>query len=225
MTKLTKTMNTTDNTLWSQTAWHTALPVYDAILDLPFLKELAAGTLPRDKFEFYIGQDSLYLNDYTRMLSHIAARMDKTELTERFLRFALDGIAVERELHASFISSAPKEKSPTCLFYTSLLKSTAMEETAVECAAVLPCFWIYREVGKEIIRRAKMEGNPYAHWISTYADETFDQSTDAAIAICDMLAAESSQKTRDRMTEIFLNASRLELRFWDSAYHLEKWEL
>lgn len=218
-------MNTNDNTLWSQTAWQTALPVYNAILDLPFLKELASGSLPRDKFEFYIGQDSLYLNDYTRVLSHIASRLDKTELTERFLRFALDGIAVERALHASFISSAPKEKSPTCLFYTSLLKSTAMEDVAVESAAVLPCFWIYREVGKEIIKRARMEGNPYANWISTYSDETFDKSTDDAIAICDMLASESSQKTRNRMTEIFLNASRLELRFWDSAYHLEKWEI
>lgn len=208
---------------WSREAWATSRPVYDAILNLPFLKELSEGTLSEKKFDFYIGQDSLYLNDYSKVLAHIASRMTDPDLTETFLKFAADGIAVERGLHASFISQAPAKKSPTCLFYTSLLKSTAIEEVAVECAAILPCFWIYREVGKEIIKRAKMEGNPYARWISTYSDETFDRSTDTAIAICDRLAAESSPEVRRRMTEIFLNASRLEYLFWDSAYRLETW--
>lgn len=127
---------------WSDEAWQAAAPVYEAILKLPFLEELAAGTLPREKFEFYIGQDSLYLNDYTRVLAHIASRMTDPELTGTFIAFAANGIAVERELHASYISSAPAEKSPTCLFYTSLLKAACSDEAAVECAAVLPCFWI-----------------------------------------------------------------------------------
>lgn len=210
--------------IWSFEAWDATKPTYDAILRLPFLNELARGTLPREKFDFYIGQDSLYLNEYSRVLAHIAARMPESSLTEIFLKFAAEGIAVERGLHSSFISKSPAEKSPTCLFYTSLLKSASMEDLAVECAAVLPCFWIYREVGKEIIKRAKMESNPYALWISTYADETFEQSTEKAIEICDMLAENASEEVRAKMTEIFVNASRLELRFWASAYQLETWQ-
>lgn len=210
---------------WSDEAWQAAAPVYEAILKLPFLEELAAGTLPREKFEFYIGQDSLYLNDYTRVLAHIASRMTDPELTETFIAFAANGIAVERELHASYISSAPAEKSPTCLFYTSLLKAACSDEAAVECAAVLPCFWIYLEVGKAIIRKATLDGNPYAQWISTYADETFEESTEKAIEICNRMAEQASEETRRRMTETFLNASRLEYRFWASAYEMEKWEI
>lgn len=211
--------------LWSQEAWRLSAPVFEAILNLPFLNELAKGSLPREKFNFYIGQDALYLNDYSKVLAHIASRMPDTELSETFLGFAANGIAVERGLHASFISETPKQKSPTCLFYTSLLKSSVMEDLAVECAAVLPCFWIYREVGKEIVKRAKLEGNPYAIWISTYADETFEKSTDLAIDICNRMAEQSSPEVQRRMTEFFLNASRLELRFWDSAYKLENWEI
>lgn len=210
---------------WSREAWQSAQPIYEAILELPFLNELAAGTLPKDKFEFYIGQDSLYLNDYSKVLAHLASRMTEPNLTETFLKFAADGIAVERSLHASFISEIPSRKSPTCLFYTSLLKSYMAEEAAAECAAVLPCFWIYREVGKAVMRRARMDGNPYAKWISTYADGTFEESTDTAIAICDHIAESAPSETRDRMTEAFINASRLELRFWDSAYHLENWDI
>lgn len=211
--------------LWSQEAWRLSAPVFEAILNLPFLNELAEGSLPREKFNFYIGQDALYLNDYSKVLAHIASRMPDTELSETFLGFAANGIAVERGLHASFISEVPKQKSPTCLFYTSLLKSSVMEDLAVECAAVLPCFWIYREVGKEIVKRAKLKGNPYAIWISTYADETFEKSTDLAIDICNRMAEQSSPEVQRRMTEFFLNASRLELRFWDSAYKLENWEI
>lgn len=210
--------------IWSLEAWDATRPVYEAILRLPFLNELAQGILPREKFNFYIGQDSLYLNEYSRVLAHIAARMPESSLTETFLKFAADGIAVERGLHASFISAPPTEKSPTCLFYTSLLKSSSMEDLAVECAAVLPCFWIYREVGKEIIKRAKMEGNPYSLWISTYADETFEKSTDTAIEICNKMAYTASDDVRAKMTEVFLNASRLEYRFWASAYQLETWQ-
>lgn len=210
---------------WSETSWQTSQKVYEAILGLPFLNELAEGTLPRNKFNFYIGQDALYLNDYSRRLAHIASRLQDTQLTETFLKFAADGVAVEKSLHASFILEAPKKKSPTCLFYTSFLASTASDDVAVECAAILPCFWIYREVGREIIKRAKMEGNPYSEWIATYADEEFSKSTNLCISICDKLAADVSEEVQDRMTEAFLNASRLEWRFWNSAYNLESWEI
>lgn len=209
---------------WSQDAWMATQSIYHTILKLPFLEELSEGTLPKDKFDFYIGQDSLYLNEYSKVLAHIASRMPNPEHTETFLKFAADGIAVERGLHASFISEKPSEKSPICLFYTSLLKSSVLEEVAVECAAILPCFWIYREVGNNITKRAKMEGNPYARWIATYSDETFDKSTDTAIAICDQLAENASPEIRRRMTEIFINASRLECLFWDSAYNLDTWQ-
>lgn len=209
---------------WSATAWKTASHVYEAILRLPFLKELADGTLPKEKFDFYIGQDSLYLDDYSGVLAHIASRVNDTQLTEVFLKFAADGVAVEKSLHASFIGNPPSEKSPTCLFYTSLLRATASDNVAVECAAILPCFWIYREVGREVIKAARMEGNPYAEWISTYADEAFSRSTDLCISICDRLAEEVTDDVRRRMTTAFLNAARLEWRFWNSAYNLETWE-
>lgn len=208
---------------WSKNAWAAAEAVYRRIIRLPFLMELADGTLPREKFDFYIGQDSLYLDDYSRVLAHIASRLRHADLSETFLKFAADGIAVEKCLHASFITSQPEGKSPTCLFYTSLLKAQAFDDVAVECAAILPCFWIYREVGREILRIARMDGNPYASWIATYANEAFDASTNRAIEICDMLAEQATDDVRRRMTDVFLNASRLELRFWQSAYESETW--
>lgn len=211
------------STPWSKQAWKAAEPAYQLILKLPFLTELADGSLPRQKFDFYIGQDSLYLNDYSRVLAHIASRINDRELTEAFLKFASDGVEVEKCLHAQFVDQVKAEKSPTCLFYTSLLRAQATEDVAIEAAAILPCFWVYRQVGRETLRIARMEGNPYAAWIRTYADESFDRSTNLAIDICNRLAERVDADTRHRMTQIFLKATVLEYRFWQSAYCMESW--
>ena len=49
-------------TKWSSSAWKAAEPVYEAILKLPFITELKEGTLAAERFNFYIGHDSLYCN-------------------------------------------------------------------------------------------------------------------------------------------------------------------
>ncbi|MDE6177785.1 MAG: thiaminase II, partial [Duncaniella sp.] len=59
---------------WSQEAWDASLSIYRSILRLPFITELAAGTLDPDTFRRYIEQDNLYITQYSRVLAHIAAR-------------------------------------------------------------------------------------------------------------------------------------------------------
>lgn len=207
-----------NNPTWSQQAWQAASPIYDAIISLPFLTELADGTLSRERFMRYIGQDSLYLNEYSRVLAHIASRLSDTSHIESFLRFAADGVATEKALHAGFLTTRPTEKSPACLFYTSLLKAQAYQPVAVEAAAILPCFWIYLEVGRHILSIATLDGNPYADWIRTYSDPAFAEATRRAIEICDSLAQSATPAEQQLMTEIFLQCSRLEWLFWQSAY-------
>lgn len=143
---------------WSDKAWEAALPVYTKILEHPFVGALADGTLPAERFRFYIRQDALYLEGYARRLAHVAARLTRREHTEAFLRFALDGIAVERALHETFLEGArpdPEEISPACLLYTSLLDAQATAPVEVEAAALLPCFVVYQRVGESILARQR----------------------------------------------------------------------
>lgn len=209
---------------WSDEAWDSAAHIYEAILNLPFVKELADGTLARERFLRYIGQDSLYIAEYCRVLAHIASRLNDSALAASFIGFASDGVAVEKELHSFFVSGAPAEMSPACLFYTSLLKAQAYEDVAVEAAAVLPCFWIYRQVGRHIVEKHCADSNPYSKWILTYADPAFDISTDKAIEICDRLAAETNGVIRRKMTDIFTQCTRMEWLFWHSAYEDLRWD-
>lgn len=182
---------------WSEEAWDVARPTYLKIIEHPFVEELARGTLSADKFLFYLRQDSLYLAHYSRVLTHIASRLTEKEHIAAFIRFASDGIEVEEALHGSFLKGdvpAPEEISPTCLLYTSVLQAQATAPVEVEAAAVLPCFWVYQQVGRQIIARQQGSGNPYAQWIETYADPTFAEATSQAIGICDTLAEKPGRK-------------------------------
>ncbi|MDE5730032.1 MAG: TenA family protein, partial [Alistipes sp.] len=179
-------------------------------------------------FMFYLRQDSIYLGRYGRVLSHIASRLSDREQTAAFIRFASDGIEVEKALHESFLCGdvpSPQEISPTCLLYTSVLQSQATAPVEVEAAAVLPCFWVYQRVGEEILARQRGDGNPYMRWIATYADPAFGESTRRAIAICDALAARAGEEVRRRMTDIFVRCTKMEYLFWDSAWQLETWKI
>lgn len=215
---------------WSDEAWEAALPVYSEILEHPFVRALADGTLSAERFRFYLQQDALYLDRYARRLAHIASRLPQKEHTEAFLRFALDGVEVERALHATFLGGehpSGESISPACLLYTSLLDAQAMVPVEVEAAAVLPCFVVYQRVGESILarQRGNIAENPYRRWIETYADPAFAASADLATRICDALAAGAGEGTRRRMTELFVRCTRMEWLFWDSAWNLENWKI
>lgn len=212
---------------WSEEAWQAALPVYNAILELPFVKELAEGTLDMERFVFYLRQDAMYIENYCKVLASIASRVSDKAHTEAFLRFALDGVAVEKAMHEIFLSDYGKEAvapSPSCLLYMSLQSAQATAPVEVQAAAILPCFWVYLMVGRHIAATAKAD-NPFTRWIATYSDPAFDISNSLCIDICDSLAAAASEETRQRMTDIFVMATKMEWMFWYSAYKLEKWEI
>ena len=213
---------------WSEQAWQAALPVYKRILKLDFIRELMDGTLPQEKFRFYIQQDALYLNAFGKALAGIAAKLEKPEHMSAFVSFAGDTMAVEHDMHRSFFEVLGKlddlEPSPTCLLYTSFMLrqlSDAAVETAM--ASVLPCFWVYKEVGDYILENQSKTANQYQSWIDTYGGEEYGTAVKEAIAICDELAEARTPKQRETMTGAYVLCTKMEWMFWDSAYKLEQW--
>lgn len=181
-----------------------------------------------EKFQFYMAQDSGYLQHFGRALALIGARASDTACALAFMRFGENAIVVERALHESYFKdfgiTGGDSIEPTCHHYVHYLKSTAaLDPIEVAMAAVLPCFWIYKEVGDYVYENQRTVNNPYRRWIDTYAGEEFAVSVRQAIDSCDKMAVAATEAMQARMTEAFITASRLEFRFWDSAYRLNKW--
>jgi thiaminase (transcriptional activator TenA) len=218
---------------FSADAWQRIAPLYAAILELPFNRELAAGTLSRERFTFYMLQDALYLSHFGKALAVTAARAPDADALIQFAGSAREAVVVERALHEGFFrdfgitgeQAAATEPSPTCAHYTHYLVALAHNAPyEVAVAALLPCFWIYWEVGKHLLTIAQPD-NPYQAWIDTYADDTFATGVRRVIAISDQIAAAATPAIQSRMHQAFRRASQLEWMFWDSAYRREAWPL
>ncbi len=216
---------------FTDATWHAVRPIREAMIAMPFNAELKEGRLSRERFKGYLIQDSLYLKDYARVLALLAARAPDSDLILEYSKAAETCIVVERALHEGFLGQfgvspaevAAAEPSPATLAYTSYLLATAHGAAfEVAVAAVLPCFWVYREVGLAIAAEAAGE-NPYQAWIDTYAGEEFGAAVERQIAIADRLAEEAAQQTVVAMATAFHRCTRLEWMFWDSAYRMEGW--
>jgi thiaminase/transcriptional activator TenA len=103
-----------------------------------------------------------------------------------------------------------------------LLRTAALGDFCESIAALLPCFWIYRDVGRDMAALSP-PGNPYAAWIATYSGPAFDQSVSRMLSLTDRLGAEADAPARARMSRTFRRACWHEWRFWDSAYCMQSW--
>lgn len=209
-------------------AWKQTERLQRAMLELPFNAELAAGTLSLERFRFYLAQDARYLVGFGRALAVAAARAADADEVAFFAGAAREAIVVERALHTGYferfgMTSTDIETSPTCLAYTSFLLATAQTEGYPELiAALLPCFWVYEQVGREI-QATGVPDNPFQDWIDTYADDEFAEAVRACREAVDRAAAHADEATRERMLTAFATATEYEWMFWDSAYRLESW--
>jgi thiaminase/transcriptional activator TenA len=216
---------------FSAELWAGITGTYRAILDHPFLGGLADGRLPPDAFAFYVVQDSLYLRDYARALAAVASRATDAAGAEMFARHAAGVVTVERQLHGTLLDSlgidpaaaAAADPAPTTLAYTSYLLAVTQGGSYAEgVAAVLPCYWIYREVGRELQHRGSPDPR-YQRWIDTYGGAEFDADVREVLAVTDELGPGLGPAERGRAHAHFRATSRYEWMFWDMGYRQEAW--
>jgi thiaminase (transcriptional activator TenA) len=211
--------------------WSSIAGLYGQIIAHPFLAGLADGSLDQERFRFYVVQDALFLRDYARALSVCGARAPTEDDVAMFNQHAAEAIAVERQLHASFLADfglTPAEvestpMAPTNQAYTSyLLASVYAGSFAEALAAVLPCYWIYAEVGGHLLER----GSPdplYRRWIDTYGGEEFAAVVQAVRDLTDRVGAGLGDAELARVHQRFITTSRYEWMFWDAAWRQERW--
>lgn len=217
-----------DPGLFSAVAWQRTAKVREAIDALPLLRQLADATLPEETFANYIAQDALYLVDYGRALAAAAVQATASEEMAFWAQSARNVIEVERALHAAHVTDlTAAEPAPTTVAYTSyLLALTASGNYPVLAAGILPCFWVYDDVGTRLKDTAgDLSAHPYGDWITTYGDPDFTASTDTARNIVDHLADQADPGTLTRMHTAFYRSTRYEWMFWDAAHRHETWPI
>jgi thiaminase/transcriptional activator TenA len=89
---------------------------------------------------------------------------------------------------------------------------------------VLPCYWIYREAGKELQRRGSPDPR-YQRWIDTYGGQEFGAAVRAVLAVADEPGPVLAPRERERVHQHFRVTSRYEWMFWDMGYRKQTWPI
>lgn len=199
---------------WADRAWRAAEPVRAATDRCRFVRGLREGTLDRDAFDWYLAQDALYLHEYSRVLAQLSATAPTRDSQAFWAESARGALAEVDRLHAHHIDGDLPAAAPATTAYTDhLLAVAARGDHAELLAAVLPCFWLYQDLGRRW-REIPRDGHAFADWLDAYGDPAFDVSTRRAIEFADAAARASSAAGRARMDAAFARSMRLELAFF-----------
>ncbi|MFN0101317.1 MAG: TenA family protein [Bryobacteraceae bacterium] len=200
----------------SDELWKAIAPIYAKTLEHPFLKGLTDGTLPPGRFQFYLGQDAAYLDAFSQALLTLAGKAPNREWADTLRRHAAEAIASEKKAPA-----APM--APVNYAYTNHLRVAVADGAFAEgLAALLPCYWIYREVGRVLIKKGSKNG-AYQKWIDNYGGEEYAKSVRQVLAMYNAEAPKLTAAQRARCRELFVLSARYEYLFWDMAWREERW--
>ncbi len=89
---------------------------------------------------------------------------------------------------------------------------------------MLPCYWIYWEVGKPLLEHGSPKPH-YQRWIAAYGGEEFGTLVEAVLDLSDRAFVDLNPDQRVRVAEVFFTTRRYEWMFWDAAWRLEEWPI
>ena len=207
--------------------------ILEAQFNHPFVKGLGDGSLPMDRFRYYMIQDSLYIVEYARALAWVAPLIPDVNEAMRMLDSAKETFMVEAQLKEQYFEkfgvtmedALRAEPAPTCKAYVDhLLRYTRNGTLAEGMAAVIPCGWIYVEIGRALTSGPEIpDHHPYKTWLMTYALPELRETVDWWFDLLDQAAARIPESERNEIEEVFLKSCRYEWMFWDMGWNMEAW--
>jgi thiaminase (transcriptional activator TenA) len=209
-----------------------AAGIWNAQLEHPFVRGIGDGTLPLEKFKFWLRQDYVFLVEYARLFALAAARSPDLKTMIRFATLLKETVETEMNLHRQYaaefhINAEDLEvelPAPTTRAYTDfLLRLAATGDFAELTAALLPCMWAFSEIGQRLAERPTPPEERYAKWIAMYSSREFAELAHWCRDLVDTLAAGLPERDLRKLEAAFLTSSRYEWLFWEMAWKMEQW--
>lgn len=193
--------------------WPGIADVRDRIHSSPFVRGLIDGHLERSAYRWYLGQDALYLAGYADLLDRASASAPTVDESTFWAEAARACREEELRLHRDELGDEVHALSPVTAAYLGHLRAAASDaEHPVLIAAVLPCFWIYADVGAG--RSPAPTDHPYREWLEAYAATAFHDSTRRAIGYVTSAWDSADASTRLRAWDAFRASAELEDAFF-----------
>lgn len=198
-------------------------------LNHPFLKEIENNELPIENFHFYLKQDYLYLLDYTRAIANLIAKSEKESKIRQYTEILNKTINIEIQHHKKYCKKVgiqedlkKVEKTPTTTAYTNYLLTTSYKGTTPEIISViLPCFWIYMDIGQKL--NPENTRKEYREWIRTYQAEEFQDLINKLKSELNHYLKKETEEEKQKIDKHFKRSLQYEYMFWEMSYKKENW--
>lgn len=210
-----------------------AAEIWKRELAHPFVRGLGDGTLPVDRFGFYLEQDYLFLVEYCRVFALASAKARDLAVMGLFSGLLNDTLQTEMQLHRDYCKRlgiadsalTGARAAPVTHGYTRHLLSTAYSGSIVEIvAAVLPCQLGYVEIASALEREGGGGNNSfYREWIKTYTSPEFLEGAKRLVQLLDRLADGIPPPETAWLSDLFLTSSRFEYLFWEMSWTKATW--
>jgi thiaminase/transcriptional activator TenA len=199
---------------------------WDAYVQHPFLRELAAGTLPVAAFRTYLVQDYLYLIQYARAYALAVYKDPDVAGMRRTARLLTDLLDTEIGLHIDYcrdwgLSEADLQQQPESLellAYTRFMLDCGQRGDILDLLVCLSaCLVGYAEIGVRLAAdpATRRQGNPYLPWIEVYGGAHYVQLANEGVQRLDELALSYGADARYPMLlRSFRTTVCLEAAFW-----------
>lgn len=189
-----------------------------------FNQQLFDGTLCTQAFGQYLHDDYIYLHHYAITLSKLSLRTEKINptLAQHLSYLSTEIVSGEQQMqqqYEEYFTYTSSSKAGLAISkYVDFLDTCAeKEELPVALCSILPCFWIYSELGAKKLHPNQLEHNPHKSWIEAYSAEGFTNTTTLIVEGINELAAKSTIKTQIKMEDAFTKAVAFELEFFDEV--------
>lgn len=203
-------------------------PIWESYLKHPFIQGISDGTLPKEKFQYYMIQDYLYLYEYAKVFALGAVKTKDHDLMRFFSSLADSTLNDEMNIHKAYmvrlgITKEVSENTPMALpnqAYTSYMLKAGYEGGDLDILiAVLACSWSYAYIGSHISENTQAASHPfYGEWVEGYSCKDYIRTNDELIAMIDRLGKNISSQRFLKLRDIFVNCSHFETMFWDMAW-------
>ncbi|NCD01813.1 MAG: thiaminase II [Clostridia bacterium] len=207
--------------------------IWDGYYEHPFVKGIGDGSLPIEKFKFYMLQDYLYLYDYAKVFALGVVKSKEPEMIRRFSWFVEDTLGGEMDIHSGYMERlgitdedvARATMSLPNASYTSYMLSVGFRGDELDIlTAILSCAWSYAKIGQELVRKnpESVEHPFYGEWVKGYTSKEYVDMNDEILYLVNMLGQNISKSRVAELKEVFVNCSRYEAMFWNMAWNMEK---
>lgn len=212
---------------------HAIKPYWPIIQNHPFNQLLSTGTLPMPIFCNFLKHDKVYLFKFAECLNHVAKRATQPKHKEILFCLSRQIFKTHEKLHDKYLMMTPyligffshnpnkQLSNETVNQYLQHIHDATHSECIplpVAIASLIPCFYIYSNLGRTMQQKKMNSNNPYQLWIDSYSNPAYLLANELILSVLDeLIPLEMHSQYAPLAIDVFLESVRYEISLWDSV--------